>query len=612
MCAINGFNFRDKGLILKMNKITAHRGPDGTGVFVDENISLGHNRLSIIDLSKQAGQPMKSYDGKQVIVFNGEIYNFKDLKKGLNDYPFKTNSDTEVILAAYRKWGYKCLEKFNGIFAFAIWDNFKRELFLARDHVGVKPLYYFWDGKRFIFASEIKAILEHNIVRKLNIKAFNHYLKVLYVPEPMTMFQGIFKLPPASFAVLKNNKLIIKKYWEPEKKEDFLKNKREVILQLKELVSKSVKRQLISDRPLGIYLSGGIDSSVVLNIVSKIKSDIDTFSVGFDLSKEEEKGKFNTDLELARKTAEFYKTNHHEILISSNDVISEFENVVWHMDEPISNPTAIARMKLAKFTKQKVDVVLSGDGGDELFGGYPRYRLSLIADQYQKFIPRFVGKILGEINNKLNKLNTPPGIKRFDLFMFQNNKILSRVIKEDYFDPKSSENFFWQKYFIGKSCYKNFEELFMEIDRKSWLVDESLVQSDKMSMASAVEQRVPLLDKEVVEFANSIPSRYKVSVFDTKIILKEAFKNQLPKFLFNKSKRGWISPGAKWLRRLRVYKMAKEILSGDYYNETTPLFKWTNIKRILDNHYLRREYNLIVIWMLLTFQVWAKKYKVKI
>jgi len=611
MCAINGFNFKNRGLVLKMNKVTAHRGPDGTGVFINGNISFGHNRLSIIDLSKQANQPMKSYDEKQIIVFNGEIYNFQELKKELKNYPFRTKSDTEVILAAYRKWGHSCVEKFNGIFAFAIWDRDNQELFLARDHIGVKPLYYFYHDKRFIFSSEIKAILKHDIPRHLNYEAFNHYLRILYVPQPLTMFKDIYKFPPASIGILKNNKLKIKKYWEPKKQENYLKNKKEIVRQLQNKVFKSIKRQLISDRPLGIFLSGGMDSSIVLSIMAQIRGNIDTFSVGFDLSREEEREKFNADFKLAKRTAKHYQTNHREVLVSPKDVVNKFEDVVWHMDEPISNPTAIARMKLAEFAKQKVDVVLGGDGGDELFGGYPRYRLSSIASLYQKLGPKLVRSLLGGINDKFNKLNKPAGIERFALFMFQKEPILSKVIKDNILDLNITKEFFESRYFIN-NIYKNLEEVFMETDRKTWLVDESLTQTDKMTMASALEERVPLLDKELIEFAGSIPIKYKISILDTKIIFKHAFRNQLPGFLFNQPKRGWISPGAKWLRYPEVYKMAQNILSKNYYKETESLFKWNNIQKILKNHYSKKEYNLTIIWALLMFQAWARKYAVKI
>ena len=612
MCSINGFNFRDEFLIKKMNDVTKHRGPDGSGVFLSDECSLGHNRLSIIDLSNVASQPMKSGDGRHVLVFNGEIYNFQELRKELEgDYNFKTKSDTEIILASYKKWGRACVKKFSGIFAFAIWDKEKKELFLARDQMGVKPLYYFHQNGKFIFSSEIKAILEHpEVPRKLQKEAFSHYLRVLYVPEPLTMFEGIFKLPPASFAILKNGDLKIEKYWSLNIKEKLNISKKEIEEKLKDQVFISVKRQLVSDKPLGVYLSGGIDSSVVLDAISEFHEKIDTFSVGFKLDKGEEEEKFNADFNLARKTAEKYTTNHHEVLLSSNDVLKLFEKAVWHMDEPISNPTAIAMLKISEFAKQKVDVVLGGDGGDELFGGYERYRLSLLASFYQKHFPKFARSILNK-KEKFKKLNTPAGIERFMLFMFQKDDILKRAVKDNFFDRDISKDFFNERYFKGEDI-ADFERVFMDTDRKTWLCDESLVRSDKMSMANGLEARVPLLDKDLVELAAKIPTKYKVTLTNTKAILKDAFKGRLPEFLFDQPKRGWFSPGAKWLRHPEIYKFAKEILSENYYPETKDIFNWQEVKKILEDHHDKKEYNLTIIWAILTFQVWAKKFNIKI
>lgn len=612
MCAINGFNFRDENLILKMNKIISHRGPDGTGFFCDENISLGHNRLSIIDTSESASQPMKSFDGNLMIVFNGEIYNFKELKKELKDYPFRTSSDTEVILAAYQKWGKECVKKFNGMFAFAIWDKIKREIFLARDHIGVKPLYYFWNGQDFIFSSEIKAILEHDIPRRLNREAFNHYLRVLYVPEPFTMFDNVYKFPSASFGIFKNRNLSVQKYWDISNgnMEYFKDSKKDIAQKLQKRVHKSVESQLISDRPIGVYLSGGIDSSVILESVRCNRKSVDTFSIGFSLSEQEEREKFNADFNLARRTADYFETNHSEVFVSQKNVLDLIEKAVWHMDEPISNPTAIAMMKLAEFAKQKVDVVLGGDGGDELFGGYERYRLSLLVNYYQK-IPALFRNFLST-KEKFRKLNILPGIERFALFMFQKDNILKRVISGNILNSQSTKDFFKDNYFAVQLKNRKFEEIFMETDRKSWLADYSLTLSDKMSMSYGLEQRVPLLDKDVVEFSARVLLKYKVSPFNTKIILKEAFKGRIPNFLFNQPKRGWFSPGAKWLRHPEIYKTAEEILSESYFAETKDLFNWVEVKKILEDHRNKKEYNFTIIWAILTFQIWAKRFNIKI
>ena len=593
-----------------MNAATSHRGPDGTGVFVDPHVSLGHNRLSIIDLSPKANQPMQSHNGRLTITYNGELYNFKELKGQLEPgYTFRTQSDTEVILASYKEWGKECLQKFNGIFAFAIWDSDKEELFLARDHIGVKPFYYWWEGGRFIFSSEIKGILEHEgIPRTLNIEAFEHYMRIQYVPEPLTMFKGINKLPPAHYAVLKGKKLEIKKYWEAGNYENNGVSGEELRNEVRNTVQDAVKRQLVSDRPLGIFLSGGIDSSVILDCVAQVQSDIKTYSIGFDVPQNQERGKFNKDYELARRTARHYGTKHHEILLKNNDVVDLLESALWHLDEPISNATIIAQLKLSSFAKETVDVVLGGDGGDELFGGYERYRLALFSGYYQKSLPSFVRGIANSIP-KLKKLNTLPGIEQFALFMFQKDPILKRVLSNIYVNNRTKV-FFDEHYFKGRSG--TAETLLMNTDRKSWLVDEALMRVDKMSMAYGLEARVPLLDREVVSLADRIPRKYKVRLSGTKVILRDAFKGRIPDFLLSQPKRGWFSPGAKWLRIDPLHSFVKEVLSKEYYRPTSKLFNWEEIDTIFEDHFNIKEYNLPVLWSILTFQIWARKYQIEV
>lgn len=610
MCAINGFNFFSRELILAMNRITAHRGPDYTDCWLDDDVSFGHNRLSIIDLSSSASQPMCSHDGNLVIVFNGEIYNFLELKKELEPaHPFYTKSDTEVILAAYEKWGADCVKRFNGIFAFAIWDKEQKQLFLARDHVGVKPLYYFWDGRRFIFSSEIKAILEHDVPRILNKEAFNHYLRVLYVPEPLTMFEGILKMPPATYAILKDNKFSMRKYWDVVNDSSASDvSPREVIEKIRNKVYQAVSRQLISDRPVGVYLSGGIDSSVVLDSMSRIRKNIKTFSVGFDLNESEGRDKFNRDFYLAKKTAQHYGTDHHQILLRASGVVDFFDKAIWHMDEPISKPTAIAMMKIAQEAKKSVAVVLGGDGGDELFGGYDRYRWSLCSSYYHR-VPVFLRRLFNDFQS-LKKLNVAPGIDRYALFMFQKNGILSQVVSPRFLD-NSTFGFFQKKYF-SQLFPERFEDLMMEVDRKSWLVDDSLVLTDKMTMSSGLECRVPLVDKEVVEFVCPLSLKHKVNLFHTKVAFKEAFRGYIPDFLYKEPKRGWYAPGAKWLRRPDVFDMVNGVLNPLYYEEMAPLFRWDEVQKVLFNHMSKEVYNLTILWALLTFQVWARRFRVKI
>ena len=609
MCGISGFNWKDESKIASMTQTLAHRGQDANGVFIDEGVSLGHNRLSIIDLSSNANQPMSDNEKELVIVFNGEIYNFQEIKKELEgEYEFKTKSDTEVILAGYKKWGKDVVCKLNGMFAFAIWDKRKQELFCARDHVGIKPFYYFWDGKRFIFASEIKAILRHNIARKLNSEAFNHYMRILYAPEPMTMIKNIYKLSPQSILILKNGNLFVENYTYKTEETNHLSYKKTTSI-LRGKVIDAVGRHLISDVPVGVYLSGGIDSSAVLFSMSQFVKNIETFSVGFELGEGEEGGKFNSDFELARKTAEFFGTKHNPLIISAKDARDSFEKTVSQCDDPISNPTSIAMILLARFAKSKVSVVLTGSGGDELFGGYDRYRIALAAYYYKK-LPGFI-RTIGNKYPKIFKLNYKSKIDLFAKFMFEKDDKLSQVISASIFSNDThSKKYFNDRYF--SHCDSDMASCFMKADQESWLPDYFFMLSDKMSMASALEERVPLIDKELVAFSNTIPRAYKLDLFRTKKVLKNAFRNDLPNFLFNQPKRGWFSPGAKWFRDPDFEKFAREVLSIDYYEGTRILFNWSAVEEMLDKHISKEKYNLTILWAILTFQVWAKQYQVKI
>lgn len=609
MCGINGFNFKDEILIQRMNQVISHRGPDDAGFFVDSGVSLGHQRLSIIDLSERGRQPMKSQDGNFIIVFNGEIYNFAEIRRNLeNKYKFDSATDTEVVLNAYREYGSKCLEMFNGIFAFAIWDNQKKELFLARDRIGVKPLYYYHNPKKFVFSSEIKAILEAGVSREICPRAFNLYFRMLYTPGPYTMFKGVRKLMPGHYAILRGNNLTIKKYWEVEDFED-LKSRGEAVLKIRELIKDSVKIQLVSDRPVGVFLSGGIDSTAILGLTREIAPQITkTYSVGFNVSAQAER--YNADFELARETARYYHTDHHELMVSGRDVLENIEKIVWHMDEPVANATMIPMYLLAREAKKDVAVVLGGDGGDELFGGYPRYYLSYLVSNYQKLptplksflegVMLFCGK-----EKVVEKFRSEAGADRFLSFHAQKDKILSKVLKENVFKESLVLDFF-DDYFNDQP--RDFEKCFMNIDRQSWLVDESLLRTDKMTMASGLEGRVPILDHRLVELANKIPTKWKMGTgAQGKQIWVDAVKSYLPPHILKEKKRGWFSPTSKWLRTdLRDF-------AYDTINQLDDsLFKRDEILKILACHLetdpKTHRYNLNIIWALINWQVWYNRF----
>lgn len=617
MCGINGFNFKDQELILKMNQLTRHRGPDKTDFWLGENISLGHNRLSIIDLSPRAGQPMWDAQKQVAIVFNGEIYNFKELKKELETkYKFQSESDTEVILYYYLEYGQDCVKKFNGIFAFAIWDTRNHELFLARDRMGIKPLYYYYDGKHFIFSSEIKGILAHDMARDIDRDAFNLYFQLLYIPEPHTPFTAIKKMPAASYAVLReNNELKIKKYWEVNNFSN-LTSFNDTKFQIRDLFRDSVRQQLISDRPVGVYLSGGLDSTAILGAVKEFHNGkVKTFSVGFKESLNTEK--FNADFLLARQTAKYFDTDHMELQIGPEDVLNNLEKIVWHLDEPNFNPTAAAIFLLSKTAKENVAVVLGGDGGDELFGGYPRYYYSYIISLFQK-MPRALRSLVNSClvvagqAGFMEKLNLPPDAERVVAFLAQKNNLLARVLNQDIYKPDLALQYIGEKYFSGTRLTEDFEKQFMNLDRQSWLVDESLLRTDKMTMAHGLEERVPILDYRLVELAARISTSWKIKIlknrpsnFQGKTIWREAVRSYLPPHVLNQKKRGWFTPMAKWLRG-GLRKPVEEILFS--VNQSDQFFNQIGLKRIWDRHLDGSEYNLNIIWAVVMWRLWYKKF----
>ncbi len=615
MCGINGFNFTDEKLIGAMNETTSHRGPDETNVWIGENISFGHNRLAIIDLSARGRQPMWDAAHEIVIVFNGEIYNYQELCAELStEYVFNSASDTEVILNAYKKYGYECVTRFNGIFAFALYDTRTKELFLARDQVGVKPLYYYFDDGKFIFSSEIKGILAHDVPRIIDTEAFNLFFQVLYIPEPLTMFTGIKKLSAGHCAVLKTDKTLeIKQYWSTPRNPLPATSYRNTVKQVRTLFQDSVKRQLISDRPVGVFLSGGLDSTAILGAAVEFhKGQIDTFSVGFKDTLELEK--FNADLQLAKKTAAHYKTKHHELLIGPMDLWNSIEKIAWHLDEPNFNPTAGAIYLLAAEAKKSVAVVLGGDGADELFGGYPRYYYSRLISLGRRFglgsgLGLAVARFLGGAR-LTDKLKLPNDESRILTFLAQRPNILNQIISPEILNLSAATNRFHKQYFEDDVRNKDFENYFMHIDRKGWLVDESLTRTDTMTMAHGVEARVPILDYRLVELSETVPVSWKFSAlqnpnnFQGKKIWKDAILPYLPPHVLTEKKRGWFTPMAKWLRTdLRV--PVSEVLERSKKN--TAYFNSEGIEIMWQKHLSGEVYNLNSIWAVVMWQLWYER-----
>lgn len=607
MCAINGITGSDERLVEAMNRVTKSRGPDGSRVLATNSFTFGHNRLSIIDLSDRSSQPMVIGDGRLTIVFNGEIYNYRELREELRSHhTFVSDGDTEVLLAGYSAWGTDVLNRLRGIFAFAIWDKEKQELFAARDHMGVKPFYYTQREGKLIFSSELKGVLEGMSTRKLDTEAFSFYFSIQYVPSPYTLVEGVKKLPPAYFLRFKEGRVETGRYWKPSGESDLEVRESDVY----DALDTAVGRQLVSDRPLGVFLSGGIDSSIVLHHASKHSREVKTYSVAFEMVRgfEYEAEKFNADAMLARQTASHFNASHTQFDISLQDIRDAIRDVFAQMDEPVANPTSISQYLLSKWVRDDIVVALGGDGGDELFGGYPRHQIALAAYYMQK-LPKVAQTLIATLHSRAGKLSTPMGTPLHKQLMFLKRDKTEGVLSIPI-DEEAQTHFFETLY----AEYRGEHPVtaFMKVDRFTWLADEGLLRLDKASMAHGLEVRVPMLDLDVVELSDKIPVTKKFSPFTSKKILRRVYREHLPANIFTQPKRGWISPGAKWLRDPEILTFAKHVLSTEYYDGLKSIIDFPSAQRMLDNHVHRRGYHLLPLWNLIQLQVWARVYKVRV
>ncbi len=590
MCGINGYvNIDDSNLIKKMNKAIEHRGPNDSGVYSDKGIFLGNRRLSIIDI-KGGHQPVHNEDNTIWITFNGEIYNFKELKENLekSGHRFYTNTDTEAIVHLYEKYGDKFVEKLRGMFALAIWDARKKRLILARDRLGKKPLYYYLDGDKFIFSSEIKAILEYSgIEREVNENGFYQYLAFKYVPGPETMFKGIYKLLPGHMGIFERGKFTVKKYWDMDLKEE-IRPDEYYIKKIFDLLKESVDIRLMSEVPLGVYLSGGIDSSAIVGILRKeLKREVNTFTVGFE-DRDLDESKY------ARYVAENFGTNHKE-LTAKKESIKILPEVVWYMDEPVGDAAIVPTFLISKLTKKYVTVVLTGDGGDELVAGYGYYKKLAGLQNLSKF--RSVLNIPGvkKISSKaklaseyMKVINRPDlvYVRNFEVFNeSERNSIIKWGGRENLSNLTKVPNFWLQKKesgLINKIIY---------LDAKMKLADDFLMKVDKMCMANSIEARCPYLDQNLVEFSFSIPVSVKLR--EQKYLLKRAVKNILPKEALNRKKHGFNVPQRDWLREADL----ERIFDKRTYNQDL-------VKKIISDKRVSNQ----KLWSLLVFEIWRKIY----
>ncbi|MBN1314441.1 MAG: asparagine synthase (glutamine-hydrolyzing) [Anaerolineales bacterium] len=630
MCGIAGkLNLNgqpvDKDLLHRMCDASIHRGPDDEGIFQIGPVGLGFRRLSIIDVAG-GHQPMSNEDGSIWIVFNGEIYNYQELRREIasRGHQWSTNSDTEVVIHLYEDFGADCVEKLNGMFAFAIWDNSKKRLFLARDRMGQKPLHYIQINKSFIFGSEIQSILQDPAVpRQLNLDALDQYLSSFYVPSPQTMFKDIFKLPPAHYMICEQGNVHIERYWQLDfsKKEHLPEAAQEE--RIIDLLDDATHLRLMSEVPLGAFLSGGIDSSLVVALMKRhLDRPVKTFSIGFDIQDK----KWLHELPYARKIAEYLETDHSEFIIRP-DIIDVLPKLVWHYGEPFGDNSSVPTYYISKMTRTQVTVALSGDGGDELFGGYGLYTF------YDKFnlawLLRSVGvETLRDITTLLSNLK-PEIVKttmsnrkrvlvsllrdgRDSVYQFARlrrcfradqkrllyrNGMISRL-DSDAYDPL---------YQISKTTgsLEGLDRWFL-YDILTYLPDDILVKVDIASMANSLEVRSPFMDHRVVELAASIPANLKVRDGATKYILKKASAGILPPEIINRPKWGFGLPLNEWLRT-DLYQFACDTLL-DKRSRERDLFNSDYIIKMLKQHASGQVDYGNHIWLLINFEIWCRTF----
>lgn len=616
MCGIAGiFNFKSglpvkqKDLML-MCDIQKHRGPDDFGYHINGPLGLGHRRLSIIDLST-GHQPMANEDNSVYIIYNGEVYNYIELREMLKKkgHRFCTTSDTEVILKMYIEFGIGCLARLNGMFAFAIYDNSKKSLFIARDRVGIKPLYYALTNEGIIFASEMKALLTNPMVScELNNRAVETYIALGYVVAPETMFSKIKKLQPGHYIICTQEGISIKEYWDIDFADSISKRTPEDYEEeLLELLKKSMRLQLRSDVPVGVFLSGGIDSSTVAALLSKYKlmeNQIQTFTVGYDYGFSEKN--------YARVVSNHFGTKHHEITVTGEMFEDFLRDFVWHMDEPVAEAPGISLYYLSFLAQKHVKVVLSGEGADELFGGYHIHSLMRNIEKWGRLIPlmksppfRYVGAMLvGEDRYKkfINLAGEPLqsrylGVNLIDPFQRR------RILSEDYLNSLngwSVEEIFIELY--KKCAHADIINQMLYIDMKTWLPDDILIKADKMSMAASIELRVPFLDNEIIDFSLRIPPVHKVR----KHILKKAVGEVLPEKIISRKKAGFPTPVSEFIRNDLKDVLCDLLTSKDA--RESGLYDSDYLKKLVAEHLSGFKDHQRILWRLMILELWRRSY----
>jgi asparagine synthase (glutamine-hydrolysing) len=607
-------------LVRRMMDAIRHRGPDDDGIYVEPQAVLGHRRLSIIDLNS-GRQPISNEDGTLWIVYNGEIYNFPELRNQLlaKGHLFKTHTDTEVIVHLYEEFGDGCVKHLRGMFAFALWDARKKRLLLARDRVGIKPLYFAETSDSLLFASEIKALLvDSELRREVDPQAIDTFLTFNYVPGGDTLLRGVRKLEPGHYLLLERGQIKIERYWDlrfpAEKRQGSFDSAAE---ELNELLRRTVRDHMISDVPVGILLSGGVDSTALLSfMVRETNRDIKSFTVGFSGEQ------FADERFYAKMAAKKFGSQHYETTITASDFQEFLPKYVGHMEEPVCEPPAVALYYVTKMARQHVKVLMSGEGGDEAFAGYQNYRNGVWVERVKALGQPWAGAAASGVK----QLARIPGFARLSKFPAMMNTPLDRY----YYSRTSSPFSFFRRnkfefytpsfqqaidpHFVDRQmalCFANVQgqsplDQMLYVDTKTWLPDDLLIKADKITMANSLELRVPLLDHKVLEFAASLPDSYKLNGFTTKYILKKVFDGRVPKEILKRKKSGFPVPVQTWLAHdLKDFThdllLDRKTLQRGYFEQPA-------MEQLLAAHGSKSADHSLEIFSLITLELWHRRF----
>jgi asparagine synthase (glutamine-hydrolysing) len=603
----------DRGVLERMRDALVHRGPDDAGIHVDGSVGLGSRRLSIIDLAG-GHQPLANEDRSKWIVFNGAIYNYVELRRDYlaSRYRFSTDSDTEVILHLYELFREECVNYFNGMFAFAIWDRNKRELFLARDRFGIKPLYYTIQNNSLIFGSEIKSILQHpNVTVAVNPKGIDQFITYGYVNTPETLFANIYKLPEGHTLTWRNGRIRIRKYWDLDFRPAKQIREEEQKERIENLLHDSVRLRLRSDVPVGLFLSGGIDSTVVAGLAAQYTGKLKTFSIGFDSGKD-----FN-ELSYARAAAKRFETDHHELILSPQEFVDFFPRFISHMEEPVTDAAAIPLYCLSVLASHDVKVVLCGEGSDELFAGYPIYHYMALIEQYRKIPDLLRKRLFNRLLVAMSRSN------KMDKYVYLSGlPIQRRYLNVNLYDVRLREDIYLPDFRsilagfdpvdVVQENYRRTEgwdllSRLMYLDIKTWLPNDILMKADRMTMAASIELRTPFLDYRLGEFVASVPSRFKLRLGQSKYILRKTFRNLVPKEILRRGKMGFPVPLADMFRG--VLRPRLEETLEDMRTTKNMYFNSKFVQRLLDQHMSGEADHHRVLWRVLILAEWHRQFR---